>query len=203
MRQTLSRGVFVAAAAATGILSLSCSSAIADTDATGGTSGSHGLLAGNAVQAPADVPANLCGNTVTAGAVLNDAFGNSCVGDACDTATDETSQSSTSDLGYGTSDTVLGTQAAGTKATGCQAPPATSVTTPRTPPTRVSKPPRKTTPPKRSRKTPPPARHVELNEPPQLAQTGDKAMLATSAASAALITGGMMLYRRGRVASQR
>ncbi|MFE7902805.1 chaplin [Streptomyces sp. NPDC057424] len=81
MRQTLSRGM-VAAAAATGILSLCGGAALADTSADGVTKGSPGAASGNAVQAPVEVPVNACGNTVDVIAALNPAFGNSCAGKA-------------------------------------------------------------------------------------------------------------------------
>ncbi|MFB7632436.1 chaplin [Streptomyces sp. NPDC056149] len=39
---------------------------------------SPGVAAGNAVQAPIHVPANICGNTVSVVGLLNPAFGNVC-----------------------------------------------------------------------------------------------------------------------------
>ncbi|SNX58798.1 LPXTG-motif cell wall-anchored protein [Streptomyces sp. TLI_55] len=73
----------VAAAAATSILSLCSSSpAFADSDAGGATKGSPGVLSGNDVQVPVDVPVNACGNSVDAIALLNPAFGNSCANDS-------------------------------------------------------------------------------------------------------------------------
>ncbi|MEU8483700.1 chaplin [Streptomyces sp. NPDC048641] len=77
MRQALNLGM-VAAAAATSILSLPGSSAFAASGADGQAAGSPGILSGNTVQAPLDVPVNACGNTVDVVAVLNPAFGNSC-----------------------------------------------------------------------------------------------------------------------------
>ncbi|MFD3838404.1 chaplin [Streptomyces sp. NPDC058642] len=72
----------VAAAAATSILSLCGSSpAVADSDASGAAKGSPGVLSGNDVQAPVDVPVNACGNSVDVVALLNPAFGNSCAND--------------------------------------------------------------------------------------------------------------------------
>ena len=69
----------VAAAAATSILSLCGSSPVhADSDASGATKGSPGVLSGNNVQVPVDAPVNACGNSVDAVALLNPAFGNSC-----------------------------------------------------------------------------------------------------------------------------
>lgn len=79
LRQTLSRGVFAAAAAATGILSLYGTPALADSFAGGGAEDSPGVLSGNNVQAPVHVPVNACGNTVTAVGALNEASDNTCV----------------------------------------------------------------------------------------------------------------------------
>ncbi|GAB2458163.1 chaplin [Streptomyces incanus] len=78
MRQTLSRGAF-AAAAATGLLSLYGAPALADTYAEGAATNSPGVLSGNNVQAPIEVPVNVCGNTIGAASVLNEASGNTCV----------------------------------------------------------------------------------------------------------------------------
>ncbi|RPK79131.1 MULTISPECIES: chaplin [Streptomyces] len=50
--------------------------------AEGTAQGSPGILSGNAIQAPIDVPVNLCGNSVTIGGLLNPAFGNNCFNDA-------------------------------------------------------------------------------------------------------------------------
>lgn len=51
----------------------------------------------------------------------------------------------------------------------------------------------------------PPAPPVTVHRqytPPTLAETGGEGLLATSAASAALLAGGALLYRRARVASR-
>ncbi|MFC8421581.1 chaplin [Streptomyces sp. NPDC057236] len=79
MRQTLSRGVFVAAAAATGILSLYGTPALADSSATGKAEDSSGALAGNNVQAPVHAPVNACGNGVSVIGAFNEASDNTCV----------------------------------------------------------------------------------------------------------------------------
>ncbi|WP_030044192.1 chaplin, partial [Streptomyces resistomycificus] len=68
----------VAAAAATSILSLCGSSALADVDGNGTAKDSPGVLSGNSVQAPVEVPVNVCGNSVDVAAGLNPTFGNSC-----------------------------------------------------------------------------------------------------------------------------
>ncbi|MGW2955040.1 chaplin family protein [Streptomyces eurythermus] len=77
MRQTLSKGMAVAAAA-TGVLSWYGGTALADSHAHGTTQGSPGVLSGNNVQVPVNVPVNVCGNSVDVAAALNPAFGNSC-----------------------------------------------------------------------------------------------------------------------------
>ncbi|WP_324604436.1 chaplin [Streptomyces sp. NRRL F-4474] len=54
----------------------------ADADAVGTAERSPGLLSGNLVQLPVNVPVNLCGNTVNVVGVLNPAAGNRCANDA-------------------------------------------------------------------------------------------------------------------------
>ncbi|MGW0813914.1 chaplin family protein [Streptomyces viridiviolaceus] len=114
MRQTLSRGVF-AAAAATGILSLSGTPALADSIAVGATEDSSGLLSGNNIQAPIEVPVNVCGNTIGAVAALNPATGNSCGntshGDQPSVASSGTASTSSSSTG---SSAAGGSRAVGT-----------------------------------------------------------------------------------------
>ncbi|MFJ2753601.1 chaplin [Streptomyces sp. NPDC087297] len=44
-----------------------------------GSEGSPDVLSGNTVQIPINIPVNLCGNTVNVIALLNPAFGQSCV----------------------------------------------------------------------------------------------------------------------------
>ncbi|MDT0436056.1 MULTISPECIES: chaplin [Streptomyces] len=53
--------------------------AMADAGAQGGAVGSPGVLSGNLVQIPVNVPVNLCGNTVDVIGLLNPAFGNTCL----------------------------------------------------------------------------------------------------------------------------
>ncbi|GAA3487052.1 MULTISPECIES: chaplin [Streptomyces] len=53
--------------------------AMADSDAEGVAANSPGVVSGNLVQVPVNVPVNLCGNTVNVIGVLNPAFGNTCV----------------------------------------------------------------------------------------------------------------------------
>ncbi|MET8687290.1 chaplin family protein [Streptomyces sp. NPDC004732] len=77
MRQALSKGM-LSAAAATSILSLSGGHAFAAGEANGEALDSPGFLSGNSVQAPLEVPVNVCGNSANVAAVGNPATGNSC-----------------------------------------------------------------------------------------------------------------------------
>lgn len=65
-------------AAASGVLAMTGGYAHADAEAQATTSNSPGVLSGNSVQVPLDVPVNLCGNSVNAVALLNPAMGNGC-----------------------------------------------------------------------------------------------------------------------------
>ncbi|MFJ8017651.1 chaplin [Streptomyces sp. NPDC096339] len=67
----LAAGVLMAAGAA--------SPAMADSEAAGVAKESPGVLSGNLLQVPVHVPVNVCGNTVNVIALLNPAFGNTCV----------------------------------------------------------------------------------------------------------------------------
>ncbi|NEB76099.1 chaplin [Streptomyces sp. SID14478] len=84
MRQALRIGV-MAAAAATGILSVPGSSASAATGDQEPPGGSAGVLSGNSVSVPLSAPVNLCGDTFDASAVADPASGNRC-GNESDTA---------------------------------------------------------------------------------------------------------------------
>ncbi|WP_042802413.1 chaplin [Streptomyces sp. C] len=53
--------------------------AVADAGAHGAAVGSPGVASGNVVQVPVHIPVNVCGNTVNVIALLNPAFGNTCV----------------------------------------------------------------------------------------------------------------------------
>ncbi|MEV3991742.1 chaplin [Streptomyces sp. NPDC049837] len=61
-----------------GALALAAGYAQADSDAKGVTADSPGLISGNTIQLPVDVPVNICGNTVNVVGVLNPAAGNKC-----------------------------------------------------------------------------------------------------------------------------
>ncbi|GGR78758.1 hypothetical protein GCM10010269_17460 [Streptomyces humidus] len=78
MRQ-VTRKSLMTVAAATGVIAAAGGYAHADSGANGYATDSPGLLSGNSVQAPVNVPVNLCGNTIDIVGALNPAFGNSCV----------------------------------------------------------------------------------------------------------------------------
>ncbi|MFG2027964.1 chaplin [Streptomyces sp. NPDC048825] len=77
MRQVTRKGLMTVAAA-TGVLAVTGGYAHADSGANGSSSDSSGVLSGNSVEAPVDVQANVCGNTVNVVGLLNPAVGNSC-----------------------------------------------------------------------------------------------------------------------------
>ncbi|MFB7710442.1 chaplin [Streptomyces sp. NPDC056105] len=258
MRQALNLGM-VAAAAATSILSLPGSSAFAASGADGQAAGSPGILSGNTVQAPLDVPVNACGNTVDVVAALNPTFDNSCANDGVSRPSPARGGGSdraaggaahgTWDNGNGGGDDMSGGGAHARSDTqnspgilsgnSVQAPvdapvnvcgnsgnvigaanPAmgnrcsSGVATPEEisevpPPTvRTVEPPATVQPPAVQRLTPPrakvPVQHTHVTGGrTQLAQTGaDQDLLAAAAASAGLLIGGGILYRRGRTAAR-
>ncbi|MFI1095498.1 chaplin [Streptomyces sp. NPDC020917] len=73
----LARKGLVTAMVAGGVLA-SAGYAQADAAADGGTAGSPGVLSGNSVQVPVDIPVNVCGNTIDVIGLLNPASGNAC-----------------------------------------------------------------------------------------------------------------------------
>ncbi|MFI6939799.1 chaplin family protein [Streptomyces sp. NPDC050418] len=77
MRQVTRKGL-ITVAAASGVLAVTSGTAFADSGADGRTADSPGVLAGNTVQVPVNIPVNLCGNTVNVVGLLNPAAGNSC-----------------------------------------------------------------------------------------------------------------------------
>jgi hypothetical protein len=70
----------VAAVAAGTLLAMGVAApAFADSDAFGGAAHSPGVLSGNVVEVPVDIPVNLCGDTVDTASLLSPAFGTACV----------------------------------------------------------------------------------------------------------------------------
>ncbi|KIF69479.1 hypothetical protein HY68_14290 [Streptomyces sp. AcH 505] len=76
MRDLISKGLLTAAAA-TSVLSMGAGYAQA-ADSNGVAAESPGLLSGNNISAPLEVPVNICGNTVDPVGVANPSFGNGC-----------------------------------------------------------------------------------------------------------------------------
>lgn len=231
-----------AAAAATGVLSLCTGTALADSGASGAAADSPGILSGNGLQAPVDVPVNLCGNSVDVLAALNPAFGNSCANESSSVA--DGSQGGTGgtfDDEYG-----LGVSGGSSAEGGTSGSPGVEsgnhtqvpvdvpvnacgnsgdligllnpsfgndceqpgyVDTPTTNPT--PRPIHPTQPPTTPSTAPPAPGSAQLlptggaQKPPQLADTGSEGMLGVSAAGAALVAGGALLYRRSRSAAHR
>ncbi|WP_031072706.1 chaplin family protein [Streptomyces sp. NRRL S-118] len=77
MRHTRRSGLATLVATG-GALALAASYAYADSEAAGVAAESPGLVSGNAVQLPVNVPVNVCGNTVNVVGLLNPAAGNTC-----------------------------------------------------------------------------------------------------------------------------
>ncbi|PJM94699.1 peptidase [Streptomyces sp. CB01373] len=242
MRQTLSRGVF-AAAAATSMLTLYGSPALADSHADGAAANSPGVLSGNVVQVPVHVPVNVCGNTVNVVALLNPAFGNHCANGSAPTAvptpgvtpppvatptpTVPPVATPTPTLPPVATPTPtlppVATPTPTLPPVATPTPTVPPVATPTVPPVATPTTPAQTpveatpdagTPSQVDEATPETQRAQTLPAPasfeegtpdaaPQLAETGTGALVASSAASAALIAGGAFLYRRGRTATQR
>ncbi|WP_206337636.1 chaplin [Streptomyces sp. WAC 06738] len=87
MRHVARKGLFTIAAAGGMLVAAGATAAQADAGAEGAATNSPGVGSGNTVQAPVNVPVNVCGNTVNAGGLLNPAFGNTCVNDGGGTKT--------------------------------------------------------------------------------------------------------------------
>ncbi|MET9592381.1 chaplin family protein [Streptomyces sp. NPDC006516] len=85
MRQVTRKGLITMAAAG-GVLALGGGYAHADAGASGGASNSPGVLSGNSIQVPIDVPVNVCGNSVDVGGLLNPTSGNECGNGSSDSA---------------------------------------------------------------------------------------------------------------------
>ncbi|MEU3354724.1 chaplin [Streptomyces sp. NPDC037389] len=53
--------------------------AVADSGAFGAAAGSPGVVSGNVIQVPIQIPINLCGNSIDIVGLLNPTFGNTCI----------------------------------------------------------------------------------------------------------------------------
>ncbi|MFE2375929.1 chaplin [Streptomyces sp. NPDC059398] len=138
--------------------------------AEGHTSGSPGVLSGNSVQLPVDVPVNACGNSVDVVGLLNPVFGNHCANDE-------------------------------------SVPPPVHVPHHPVHPGQPGHPEKPVTPRGHKPSTPKPHAPVTqtVSAPPsteQLAHTGSSAPLGLIIpASAGMVLGGIILYRRSRAAA--
>ncbi|MFE2662486.1 chaplin [Streptomyces mirabilis] len=183
--------------------------------ASGRTQGSPGVLSGNHAQAPVDVPVNACGNTVDVVALLNPAFGNRCGNEPGGNV--NTPPSTPPTVPPVTPPTVPPvTPPTVPPVTPPTVPPVTPPTVPPVTPPTVPPVTPPTVPPVTPPTIPPvtpvtPSRTVQQpilpdspsENPPTLAHTGSENVLGASAAGAALLIGGAVLYRRARVASRR
>lgn len=75
MRKTLVAAAFAAVA----VLGSAGTAFASGAGAIGGASDSPGLLSGNVIQVPINLPVNVCGNDVSILAALTGAAGNTCV----------------------------------------------------------------------------------------------------------------------------
>jgi hypothetical protein len=75
MRKTLVAAAFAAVA----VLGSAGTAFASGAGAIGGASDSPGLLSGNVIQIPVNIPVNVCGNDISILAALTGADGNTCV----------------------------------------------------------------------------------------------------------------------------
>jgi LPXTG-motif cell wall-anchored protein len=156
--------------------------------AHGGAHGSPGVGSGNAVQAPVDVPLNVCGNGVSVVGLLNPVFGNDCanVSTPPDTPVTPGNPSNPGHPGHpghpGTPRTPGTPGNPGTPSTPGNPGTPNTPGNPGTPDTPVSH--RAPAAPGAGSGT--------------LAHTGSDGMAGSAFAAGALLLGGALLYRRGR-----
>jgi hypothetical protein len=68
----------ILAVAAAGLVAVGAGTAAADTGPSTAALNSPGLLSGNAIQVPINVPVNACGNSLGLAGLLSPATGNAC-----------------------------------------------------------------------------------------------------------------------------
>ncbi|WP_369244076.1 chaplin [Streptomyces sp. R41] len=213
----VTRNGLIAAAAASGALAVTMP-AHADSGADGTAAGSPGLISGNTIQLPVHVPVNVCGNTVNVAGLLNPAAGNSCANKsgaagepggtrggavAHGSGKDSPGVLSGNDVQLpvhapvnvsGNSVTVvgLGNAAIGNESTNTSGVPQHPVGPAPTPSAPTKAYPRPQAP-----------RHAPQQTVASLAHTGADQTLPAIAGSAALVLGGVALYRRFRPAAVR
>ncbi|AXI78949.1 chaplin [Peterkaempfera bronchialis] len=77
--RNIKKAVLVSAASVGVIVAGATAAAAQGADAKAAAIGSPGVISGNAVQVPIDIPINLCGNSINVVGILNPAFGNTCI----------------------------------------------------------------------------------------------------------------------------
>ncbi|MEW1613216.1 MULTISPECIES: chaplin [unclassified Streptomyces] len=124
MRQVTRKGLITMAAAG-GVLALSGGYAHADAGAAATATGSPGVLSGNSVSVPIDIPVNVCGNSVTVGGLINPTFGNDCENDSAESSRDSGPQNRIADGSADGARSGNGAQAGSTSATDQHGEPGT------------------------------------------------------------------------------
>ncbi|MEU6888539.1 chaplin [Streptomyces viridosporus] len=210
MRRVTRNGV-IAVAAASGAMAVAMP-AYADAGAEGAAVGSPGVVSGNTLQLPVHAPLNVCGNTVNVVGLLNPAAGNTCADEDADQRAGAPGPAGGATAGSGAqgspgvvsgnqvqlpvdlpvnvsgnSVNVVGVGNAATDNVSAN----TSGERPDRPEPEASTPPR--TPP-----VPEPAPRAAPPRTAALAETGADRTVPVLATGAALLLGGVVLYRRAR-----
>lgn len=73
------RTTFAASTLAAAAILAGSGAAFADSGAEGAAVGSPGVVSGNTIQVPIQLPIDLCGNAIDIVGLLNPTFGNTCV----------------------------------------------------------------------------------------------------------------------------
>ncbi|MEU2621246.1 chaplin [Streptomyces sp. NPDC007157] len=204
------RNSVIAFAVASGAMAVA-GPAWADSAADGSAAGSPGLVSGNDIQLPVNIPVNVCGNTVDVVGLLNPAMGNRCANEggksaekdgaaAVGSAHDSPGVLSGNDIQLpidvplnviGNSVNVVGV---GNPVFGNESADEPGPSTPPAPPVR-----HQPSHPAKAHPAPkPPATVVRQRTTGTLAHTGTGNPWAPAAASLASLTAGVVLYRRFR-----
>lgn len=187
----------------------------ADSAADGAAADAPGLISGNTVQLPVDVPVNVCGNTVNVVGLLNPAAGNSCANEGGGGKPGAASHGGASAEGSGkdspglasgnvvqlpvhlpvnVSGNSVNVVGVGNPATGNE-----SVNGPGDRPSHTTKPAPKPATPPRAHPRPVPRAFAPQGGPEgSLAHTGADQTLVAAAGGTVLLLGGAVLYRRFR-----
>ncbi|KAF3463813.1 chaplin [Streptomyces sp. Tu 3180] len=211
----VTRNGVIAVVAASGAMAVAAP-AYAGAGAEGTAAGSPGVVSGNTVQLPVHAPLNVCGNTVNAVGLLNSAVGNTCVNeDAHENAGERggpagraggaTAGSGANgspgvasgnqvqlpvDLPVNVSGNSVNVVGVGNAAVGNESVNASGE--------RPDRPEPEPSAPPRTRPAPDPVPHTAPRETAALAETGAGRTAPALAAGAALLLGGVVLYRRAR-----